>query len=238
MWSVRGTRAGHVARCAEEKPMSITSRSVILSSVVALACIMAVAGPLPPAKPNAWSDQVAGLYGRLHFGEMTPAKCADAPPSDRLRVSETRLKTDQYYQITLELANQSPRRLAVECRNPGNLTLTVIDGNGKPVTLMARVVLAGSLPQWGVIPSRTYLGLPVGVLDQGSLDIFTCAWKLPPGKYRIIGRFASGRAANSMDRPVVTPAFSEPDPDLIGKAEVWSGIIELPPLDVEVTDKE
>ena len=188
------------------------SRKTIAGTMatVALFCALSVAAPLPPAKPDAWSEPVAKLSGRL-------------------RVSERKITSDQYFQITLELANRGHSPLAVQSGNPHIFTVTLLDGAGKPVkpTSSRRDVL--SSPQWGVIPCGAYLSIPVSIQSQdgakGShLDITTLIWKLSPGKYRITGEFSSGRAADFMGNP--------------GKAEIWEGKIELPPLDVEVIEIE
>ncbi|MCX5674803.1 MAG: hypothetical protein NTX87_07330, partial [Planctomycetota bacterium] len=175
-----------------------------------LFCILAVAGPLSPAKPDEWSKPVSQLSGRL-------------------RVAESRIATDQYFQLTLELANRGGTPLAVQCGNPHIFTITLLDGAGKQVkpTLVRADVL--SSPQWGVIPGGAYLGFPVSIQSQdgakGShLDITTLIWKLSPGKYRIAGEFSSGGAADFMGTP--------------GKATIWDGKIDLPPVDIEVVEKE
>jgi hypothetical protein len=185
--------------------------AILLSVVVALACaVTAVAEPLAPASPDSWSEPVNKLAGRL-------------------RVSESRITVDQHFQISLELANRGHIPLAVQCGNPHIITITLFDSAGKPVKPTSARVDVLSSPQWGVIPGRAYLGFPVSIQSQdgakGShLDITTLIWELSPGKYRVVGEFASGRAADFMGIP--------------GKAEIWEGRIELPSIDIEVIDKE
>jgi hypothetical protein len=190
--------------------MSITGKTATLSSVAALVCILAVAGPLPHAKSDAWSEPAAQLSGRL-------------------RVNESRITADQYFEITLELTNRGHAPLAVQSGNPHIFTITLLDRAGKPVKRTSGRCDVISSPQWGVIPGRAYLGFPVSIQSQdgakGShLDITTLIWKLSPGKYRITGEFSSGRAASFMGSP--------------GKAKIWDGKIQLPPVDIEVVEKE
>ncbi len=164
----------------------------------------------PAHKPDVWSEPVASLSGRL-------------------RVSEPRITSDQYFQITLELANRGHSPLAVQSGNPHIFTVTLLDGAGKPVKPTSARDDVLSFPQWGVIPGGAYLGIPVSIQSQdgakGShLDITTLIWKLSPGKYRIAGAFSSRRAADFMGIP--------------GKAEIWEGQIDLPALEVEVVEKK
>lgn len=189
--------------------MSIVGKPAILTSVMALVCAVTEAGPLPSAKPDAWSEPVAKLSGRL-------------------RLSEPKITTDQYLQINLELANRGHTPLAIQSGNPHIFTITLLDGAGKPVKPTSARSDVLSSPQWGVIPGGAYLGFPVSIQSQdgakGShLDITTLIWKLSPGKYRISGTFSCGRAADFMGSP--------------GKAEVWEGKIDLPPIDIEVAEK-
>ena len=188
--------------------MNVTRKIVTASATAALVCIIAAAAPLPPVKPDAWSEAVSQLSGRL-------------------RIVEPKITADQYFHLTLELANRGTTPLAVQCGNPHVFTVTLLDGAGKQVgpTLVRADVL--SSPQWGVIPRGSYLGLPVSIRSEdgakGShLDITTLIWKLSPGKYRVCATFSSGRAADFMGSP--------------GKAEIWEGKIEIPPVDVEVIE--
>lgn len=179
-------------------------------SIVALLCVSAVARPLAPLTPDAWSEPVSGLAGRI-------------------RVAESTVAADQYFRLTLELANRSHAPLAVQSGNPHVFTITLLDGAGKQVQPTSARTDVLSSPQWGVIPGGAYLGLPVSIESQdgakGShLDITTLIWKLSPGKYRICATFASGRAADFMGSP--------------GKAAIWDGKIDIPPLDVEVIEKK
>lgn len=131
--------------------------------------------------------------------------------------------------LTLELANRGSAPLAVQCGNPHIFTVVLLDGVGKPAKPTSARIDVLSSPQWGVIPRESYLGFPVSIQSQdgakGShLDSTTLIWKLSPGKYRISGTFASGRAADFMGKP--------------GKTKTWEGKIELPPIDIEVVEKE
>ena len=175
-----------------------------------LICAAADAGPLAPLRKDEWSKPVSSLAGRL-------------------RVAKTRISTDEYFQLTLELTNRGNMSLAVQCGNPHIFSITVFDTAGKQVSAAFARIDVLSFPQWGVIPGRSYLGFPVSMQSQdgakGShLDITTRIWKLSPGKYRITGQFSSGRAADFMGKP--------------GKAKIWEGKLQLPPLDIEVVEKE
>ena len=189
-----------------------TIRNADLASVIPglLFCVLAVAGLLPAVKIDAWSKPVLQLSGRL-------------------RVAELRITSDQHFQLTLEMANRGDTPLAVQCGNPHIFSITILDGAGKQVKPTSARIDVLSSPQWGVIPGRAYLGFPVSIRSQdgakGShLDITTLIWKLPPGKYRISGEFSSGKAADFMGKP--------------GKAKIWEGKIELPPVDIEIVEKE
>ena len=168
------------------------------------------AKPVAPAKADTWSKPVAQLSGRM-------------------RVAQSRITTDQHFQITLELANRGSTSLAVQCGNPHIFSIAMLTQAGKPVKpISARIDILSS-PQWGVIPGRAYLGFPVSIQSQdgakGShLDITTLIWKLPPGKYQISGSFTAGKPGDFMGKP--------------GKAKVWEGKIELPPIDIEIVEKE
>jgi hypothetical protein len=179
-------------------------------SIAALLCVSAVAAPLAPVTPDAWSEAVAGLAGRI-------------------RVAEPTITTEQHFCLTLELANRGNGSLAVQSGNPHIFTITLLDGAGKPVQPTSARMDVLSSPQWGVIPGGAYLGLPVSIQSQdgakGShLDITTLIWKLSPGKYRICATFSSGSAADLMGSP--------------GKAAIWEGKIVIPPLDIEVVEKK
>jgi hypothetical protein len=178
--------------------------------IAALLCVSAVAAPLAPVTPDAWSEPVAGLAGRI-------------------RVAEQTITTEQYFCLTLELVNRAHAPLAVQSGNPHMFTITLLDGAGKPVQPTSGRVDVLSSPQWGVIPGGAYLGLPVSIQTQdgakGShLDITTLIWKLAPGKYRVCATFSSGSAADFRGSP--------------GKAAIWEGKIDIPPLDVEVVEKK
>lgn len=179
-------------------------------SIAVLVCVSAIAVSLSLLNPDEWSESVSGLAGRL-------------------RVAEATIATDQYFRVTLELANRGQAALAVQSGNPHIFTITLLDSTGKPVNPSYARADVFSIPQWGVIPGRAYLGFPVSIqsLDGAkgaNLDITTAIWKLPSGKYRICGTFSSGKAADFMGSP--------------GKASIWEGKIELPPLDVEVIEKK
>ena len=201
--------SGHVVR---RRPIMRTHHKAGTASIVTgvLICAAADAGPLAPQRKDEWSKPVSSLAGRL-------------------RVAKTRISTDEYFQLTLELTNRGNMSLAVQCGNPHIFSITVIDTAGKQVGATSVRLDVLSSPQWGVIPGRSYLGFPVSMQSQdgakGShLDITTRIWKLSPGKYRITGQFSSGRAADFMGKP--------------GKAKIWEGRIQLPPLDIEVVRKE
>lgn len=189
-----------------------TIRNAVLASAFAglLFCAIAIAKPVSPAKPDAWSKPVAQLSGRM-------------------RLAHSRITSDQHFPLTLELANRGDTPLAVQSGNPHMFSITVLGGAGKPIKpTQARVDVLSS-PQWGVIPGKAYLGFPVSIQSQGGakgshLDITTLIWTLSPGKYQISGSFASGKPANFMGKP--------------GKANVWEGKIALPPIDIEIIEKK
>ena len=188
--------------------MRIVSATAL--AIAAQFCISAVARPLAPAKPDVWSEPASLLAGRL-------------------RVAEKAITTDQYFRLTLELANQGHTPLAVQSGNPHIFTITLLDSAGKLVKPTSARIDVISSPQWGVIPGRAYLGFPVSIHSQdgakGShLDITTLIWRLSPGTYRITGEYSSDRAADFMGKP--------------GKAKIWEGKIRLPPVDIEVLERE
>jgi hypothetical protein len=187
------------------------TRNAALASAIAglLFGVLAAAGPLAPVK-NAWSNPVSNLSGRL-------------------RVAKSAITTDEYFELALELSNSGNIPLAVQCHNPHIFRVTVFDAAGKQVkTIFTRSDILSS-PHWGIIPRGGYLGFRVSIQSQdgakGShLDITTLIWKLSPGTYRISGEFSSGRAEDFMGGP--------------GKATIWEGKIDLPPVDIEITEKE
>ena len=186
------------------------ARKCLVAAAVTLTCILAFAKPLSPASPDAWSESASQLSGRL-------------------RVAESRITSDQHFQLTLELANRGSAPLAVQWGNPHIFTVALLDGAGNPVKPTSARIDVLSSPQWGVIPHNSYLGFPVSIQSQdgakGShLDITTLIWKLSPGKYRVSGVFSSGKAADFMGKP--------------GKAKIWEGKIELPSIDIEIVEKE
>ncbi len=163
-----------------------------------------------PPLPDSLSKPVANLAGSLS-------------------VAQAQITTEEYFQIRLNLYNCGKEPLAVQVGDPFSFRITVLDAAGKTVEpAFSRSDLLCS-PQWGVIPGRSYLGLPVSQKSEDGakvshLDIVTFIWKLSPGKYRIVGRFSSDTTSSSMGPP--------------GKAKVWQGELELPPLDVTVVEKE
>ncbi len=189
---------------------AIKNAVLVLGTAGMLLCALAGARPVEPLQKDAWSKPVSNLAGRL-------------------RIAKTRITTDEHFQLTLELSNRGNIPLAVQSGNPHIFSLTVLDGAGEEVKPTSIRIDVLSQPQWGVIPRSSYLGFPVSIQSQdgakGShLDIITLIWKLSPGKYRISGSFASGRAAEFMGEP--------------GKAKIWEGKIELASLDIEVFQKE
>lgn len=191
--------------------IGVSAIAVVL--VVTVLTALVAAGPGESDQQGLWSKPVSGLAGRL-------------------RVSKSSITADGQFRLTLELANRGRSPLAVQCGDPICFTLTVLDAKGEKVE--APIVRAEVLssPQWGVIPGGSYLGLPVSYHPQNraanrQLDITTDIWTLKPGKYRLVGSFASNLSSGVMK------FLGSP-----GKAAIWKGKIKLPPLDVEVLEKK
>jgi len=189
-----------------KKKIALPALCVLLVSTVAY---VAIASPLAPVKEHAWSKPVGSL-------------------SARLVVTRTNIRESESFRLTLELKNTGVLPLAVQAHNPHILTLKILDSAGKSVRPSASRIDVISSPQWGVIPRDGYLGFPVTIRSpdrvKGShIDITTSIWKLPPGKYRVLGEYSS-------ESPLEFPKFMGKP----GKARIWEGKVNLSALDLEI----
>jgi biopolymer transport protein ExbD len=159
------------------------------------------------AEPD-WSKLAPGLNGRLVVGKPT-------------------IRSNEQFNLSLELCNNhygGGPWMAVQEGNPFLFEARVTDADGKAIrpTMQRADVLYS--PKWRVIrpfpDERLTIPLSIRSIDgaRGShFDTATNIWKLPPGKYKISGTFASPKEFRYR-----------------GEGTPWVGTLELPPIKVEI----
>lgn len=160
--------------------------------------------PPPPAPEHVgnWSAEVDGVRARLVEQWPNPEACA---------------------RIALEIRNETTAPKAIRVLPFVSARLLDADKDEIPPT---RRVRTRPQVQWGVVPSRSYLGMfleqPTNDKTRRSITMGGKSWDLAPGEYELW--VAIGQ----------NPTPGSPAPGTPGNANVWEGSISVPPLRIIV----